>query len=254
MAWIVLAALLAAAVWTGRRAVSGARGARPLRDTGRHYRRCYSRRGFLRYGAALLVAGALVYSGADEALDQWHRRSIRGAASDAVARRLKFLGERFFFLYWGVFALLDGLWRSTALSRWGRRNFEAMVVGLPALWTMQYGLGASRPTDSGNTAGPRWRRPFHDDNSASGHAFMGAIPFLTLARAARAPLPRAAALTAAAGTGWSRLNDRKHYLSQVLLGWAAAWRAVEAVTPPGQDAQRASVMRPAPDPASDSRR
>ena len=30
-------------------------------------------------------------------------------------------------------------------------------------------------------------------------------------------------------TGWSRLNDRKHYLSQIILGWTIAWNAVSAV-------------------------
>jgi len=30
-------------------------------------------------------------------------------------------------------------------------------------------------------------------------------------------------------TGLSRINDRKHYLSQVILGWSIAWNAVEAV-------------------------
>ena len=29
-------------------------------------------------------------------------------------------------------------------------------------------------------------------------------------------------------TGWSRINDRKHYLGQVILGWVIAWNAVEA--------------------------
>jgi len=59
---------------------------------------------------------------------------------------------------------------------------------------------------------------------------MGAIPWLTAARLARAPLPRAAALAGSTLTGWSRINDRKHFLSQVWLGWFAAWTAVTAVT------------------------
>ena len=36
-------------------------------------------------------------------------------------------------------------------------------------------------------------------------------------------------------TGWSRINDRKHCLSQVLLGWTIAWNAVDA-TRAGDDA------------------
>ena len=212
-------------------------------------RRCYSRRGFLKLGGALLGAGALVYSGLDDRADRWHRDRVRSPQSDALARGLKPLGERPWFLAWGLVALLEARWRSTPLTRWGRRNFEAMVVGLPLLWGMQYGLGASRPTDGDGRRGPRWGRPLRDDNSASGHAFMGAVPWLTAAHLAAGPWPRAAAYAGSLLTGWSRVNDRKHYLSQVWLGWFAAWSAVAAVT--AASAPRAAAApdakRPAPD-------
>ncbi len=220
-----------------------------LAEAGRH---CYSRRGFLKLGAALLGAAALVYTGADDGVDRWHRDRVRSPASDALARRLKPLGERPWFLAWGLVALLDARWRSSALTRWGRRNFEAMVVGLPILWGLQYGLGASRPTDGDGLRGPRWGRPLRDDNSASGHAFMGAVPWLTAARMAGGPWPRAAACAGSLLTGWSRVNDRKHYLSQVWLGWFAAWSAAGAVAaaaaPAAADlADPADTERPAPD-------
>jgi hypothetical protein len=213
-------------------------------------RRCYSRRGFLQLGGALLGAGALIYSGADAGVDRWHRDRVRSPASDALACGLKPLGERPWFLAWGLLALLDARWRSTPLTRWGRRNFGAMVVGLPILWGLQYGMGASRPTDGANRRGPRWGRPLRDDNSASGHAFMGAVPWLTAARLADGPWPRAAAYAGSLLTGWSRLNDRKHYLSQVWLGWFAAWSATAAIAA-ADGADRGEVpdaKRPAPDP------
>jgi hypothetical protein len=31
-------------------------------------------------------------------------------------------------------------------------------------------------------------------------------------------------------TGWSRINESKQYLSQVVLGWTIAWNAVQAVS------------------------
>lgn len=221
-------------------------GASRLAEAGR---RCYSRRGFLQLGGALLGAGALIYSGADDRLDRRHRDRVRSPASDALSRGLKPLGERPWFLAWGFVALLDARWRSTSLTRWGRRNFEAMVVGLPLLWSLQYGLGASRPTDGDGLRGPRWGRPLRDDNSASGHAFMGAVPWLTAARMADGPWLRAAAYAGSLLTGWSRVNDRKHYLSQVWLGWFAAWSAAAAVAAVGTaDAAVApDTKRPAPD-------
>ena len=101
-----------------------------------------------------------------------------------------------------------------------------MVVGLPALWTIQKVMGAGRPTDP--VASPHYH-PFADDNTASGHTFIAAVPLLNLARIAGGPLERGAAYLASAATGWSRLNDRKHYLSQVLLGYYLAWQAVDTV-------------------------
>ena len=68
-----------------------------------------------------------------------------------------------------------------------------------------------------------------DDNSASGHAFIAAIPWLNLARRTGNMNARWAARFGSVLTGWSRINDRKHYLSQVVLGWSIAWNAVEAV-------------------------
>jgi membrane-associated phospholipid phosphatase len=186
-----------------------------------------SRRNFLRYGGALAGASVLVYSGADEAFEQWHTAHVKSDASDAVARPMNFLGKRFWFGYWGAFALLDGLVGSHQVTRFGRACFEAMVAGLPTLWTTQRVLGASRPNEN---RGPGFH-PFADANAASGHAFIWGIPcFVAWRMFAR----RSAKLTAAAlapWVGWSRLNDRKHYLSQVLLGYGIAWAAVEAVLP-----------------------
>ena len=206
---------------------------KPYAATGAHYRRCYSRRGFLKMGAATAAAAVLAHGGADTAFDAWHTDTVRSTASDRIAHVFKELGERYWFLVWAAFALFDGFLASNAVTRWGRRNSEAMVVGLPSLWTIQRVMGAGRPTDPNGD--PRYR-PFSDDNSASGHAFIAAIPLLTLARTVSGPWRRWAARVAALPTGWSRLNDRKHYLSQVLLGYYLAWHAVETVDAVGRDA------------------
>lgn len=211
----------------GRRAKRGpGRWAPLLKGTGAHWRGNYGRRAFLRLGGAVMVAGALAYSGADEAVENFHAGTVRSAGSDRLAHRLKFFGERFWFVNWLAVAAIDAWWQSGSFSRWGRANFEAMFVGLPVLWTVQRGLGANRPSsDHGN---PRWR-PLAADNSASGHTFMSAVPWLNLAvRCGRWPVAVAGHL-ASLGTGWSRLNDRKHYPSQILLGWVIAFNAVSAV-------------------------
>jgi len=186
-----------------------------------------------------LAAGLLAYSGADEAVERWHSGSVRSSGTDAVAGVIKFFGERFWFGLWFMTAAVDAWIRSGPFSRWARSNFEAMAVGLPVLWTVQRGLGANRPSsDDGN---PRWR-PMKAANSASGHTFIAAIPWMTLARSTRLKYVEIPAWVGSAVTGWSRMNDQKHYLSQVLLGWLIAWNAVAAV-------QEAPETLSYPDPA-----
>ncbi len=197
-----------------------------LEGTGSHWRRNYGRRSFLRLGGAVAAAGVLAYSGADEAVDSFHSGTLRSPGTDTASHIVNPFGERFWFLNWFLVAAVDTWVRSGPFSSWGRQNFEAMVVGLPVLWTLQRGLGANRPSDE--DPNPRWR-PLSDDNSASGHAFIAAIPWLNLARRLKGTYPKWAARFGSVLTGWSRVNDRKHYLSQVILGWTIAWNAVDAV-------------------------
>ena len=128
--WIVIG-LFVVCAWlvvpgVGRRKT----GARPLFvGTGRHWRRNYGRRSFLRLGAALAGAAVLAYSGADEEVDRWHADHVRGTTSDGVRRVVNPLGERWWFLNWLLVAAVDAWIKTSPLSRWGRRNFEALVVG-----------------------------------------------------------------------------------------------------------------------------
>jgi hypothetical protein len=216
------------------------RGSALLRHTGPQWRRAYGRRALLRYGLALGAAAVLAHLGGDQSFDRGHTEALdaregrggraqRPSPSDQVAELAKPAGERFWFLAWLVAALGDWLWRSTPFTRWGRANFEACCVGLPSLWVVQRGLGANRPSSDGGS--PRWR-PLQHANSASGHAFLGAVPWWTLARRLDARAAKVVVTALGTVTGWSRLNDRKHFLSQVLLGWTIAWTAVEATDPP----------------------
>ncbi len=230
--WVVLGlsvvcALLVLPERWGRRAKRKRGQMAPLfKGTGRHWRRNYGRRSFLRLGGATLLAGVLAYSGADEAAESFHSDSVRSSGTDRLAHIFKVFGERFWFVNWLLVAAADAWWQSGSFSRWGRANFEAMVVGLPLLWTVQRGLGANRP--SSDDGSPRWR-PMAAPNSASGHTFIAAVPWLTLAmRSGKAPVA-ALSHVASWATGWSRLNDRKHYLSQIALGWTIAYNAVSAV-------------------------
>jgi len=224
---VLVCALLAAPGFRRRRG----RSAPLFRGTGSHWRRQYSRRSFLLLGAAVAGAGVAVYSGLDAAVSDWHERKVRSAASNRVSRVGYELGNRPWFLVWLAVAAVDAWVRSGPFSRWGRANFEAMVVGLPILWTVQRGLGADRPSAEFPT--PHWQ-PLHKDHAASGHAFIAAVPWLNAARALGLHRWQPLLLAGSWLSAWSRLNDRKHYLSQIWLGWFIAWQATAAAGYRGQ--------------------
>jgi hypothetical protein len=244
-----LGAVIAAAVALLWRAPRPRRRGPPLlKETGPYWRRNYSRRSFLKLGGAAVVSAALAYSGADEALQSWYGDRVRSRGTDRAARHLHGYGERLWFLVWTTVAVVDAYFGTNSFSRWGRKNFEAMLVGLPLLWTLQRGLGANRPSDP--APDPRWR-PLADANAASGHAFIAGIPWLNLARRLPVGVGRAVARVLSTATAWSRLNDDKHYLSQIVLGWTIAWNATAAVDDPSTEPMPdGGPDEPRPDPVS----
>jgi hypothetical protein len=215
-----------------------------LRELGRTARRFYTRRNFLELVVASAGGAAIAYSGLDQAVQELHAGSIRSSGTDAVARVAKQFGETDVAIATLGFALADYLLPGTAAGRWGRECFTATATGLPVLWSWQRVLGGSRPSDE-KPWGPRFR-PLADENSVSGHTFVSAIPFLIAARQVSNPVARWGLRALSPVTGWSRINDERHYLSQVMLGYALAWKATQAadegVNPP---ASPTTTERPA---------
>ena len=107
------------------------------------------------------------------------------------------------------------------------RTTRAYLVGAPPVLFMQSCLGGSRPGERDDAS---FWRPFDDDNGASGHAFVGAVPFLTAARMTEDRRVKACWYALSVLPAWSRaVNDDSHYLSQVGLGWWMAYLACESV-------------------------
>jgi hypothetical protein len=91
---------------------------------------------------------------------------------------------------------------------------------------LQWVVGGSRPGEA--HSGSHWE-PFNDNNGVSGHAFMGAIPFLNAAHMTDNPWIRVACYAGSGMAGLSRVNDDSHYTSQAFLGWGMAYLAARAV-------------------------
>ncbi len=102
----------------------------------------------------------------------------------------------------------------------------AYLVGGPANLAMQRITGGSSPGESSDSS--HWR-PFNDDNGVSGHAFIGAVPFLTLAGMSDSKFSVYLSYAASTLAGLSRINDNAHFPSQVFLGWFMAFEATGSV-------------------------
>jgi hypothetical protein len=183
------------------------------------------------------IAGGAVLANTslDDDFQGWYQRDVRSPGTDDFAAFWKTFGEGQIFIpaYAGLAVatgFLDdrpGAPRAVAAANdFSDRVTRGYLVGTPPLVLMQALLGGSRPGEDG--VGSQWR-PFDDDNGVSGHAFVGAVPFITAARMCDRPLLKATFYTLSTFTAWSRINDDAHYLSQAGLGWWMAYLACRAV-------------------------
>jgi len=123
--------------------------------------------------------------------------------------------------------VLEGQPAGDIVGEWGSRSLRMFVVGAPPLYVLQLATGGSRPGEG--SAGSRWHF-FNDNNGVSGHAFVGAIPFLAAADMVESPLLKGTLYVCSTFVGFSRMTDNAHYPSQVFLGWYLAWASSAAVS------------------------
>ena len=178
------------------------------------------------------VGSEIANSDIDEDTQWRYQNFIRSSGTDDLAGVAKTFGEHSYLLpaalaAAGIGKALPEHYLTSSLGNWGELTFRAYLVGGPAVQLMQRVSGASRPKDF--EADSHWN-PFNDENGVSGHAFAGAVPFLTLAHMTDSPYLRYVFFGISTLAAWSRINDNAHYSSQALLGWFMAWEAVSAVS------------------------
>lgn len=206
---------------------------KPIATLKNDYQNFYQPERLGRLGLAFAGVGLMANVGtADSTLDhkfhQWYQNNIRSERTDQFAKISKNFGEGKYLIPLSLAAVGSHyVLPDNRVSSIGGDTFRAYAVGAPVLLVSQRALGASRPTEQ-PAQGSKYK-PLHDDNSVSGHAFMGAVPFLTLANHSDEPAVKYGAYLASILTAWSRVNDDKHYLSQAILGWYIAYESVNAV-------------------------
>jgi hypothetical protein len=177
------------------------------------------------------VAAPLANTSVDGGFRDWYQDDVRSRDTDNAARFFKTFGEgQIFIPSFAVLAVTGQYFADRPLlggvGDYSGRVTRAYLVGAPPMLLMQFVTGAGRPGE--HDSGSHWQ-PFRDSNGVSGHAFMGSVPFITAARMAENLLAKATLYGLSTFTGWSRINDDDHYLSQVLLGWWMGYLACRAV-------------------------
>ncbi|MFN9369510.1 MAG: phosphatase PAP2 family protein [Planctomycetia bacterium] len=195
------------------------------------YRSFYSCESLVCLTAAFGAGALMANTGFDTTMQNAWQRGVEPTGLGTFFSGCKDIGEgRYALPVFGLAAatglLFEGNPAGDAFGEWGSRSLRIFVVGAPPLYAMQWATGGSRPNES--SAGSQWD-PFNDNNGVSGHAFVGAIPFLAAADMVEHPLAKGTLYVCSTFVGFSRMTDDAHYPSQVFLGWYLAWASARAV-------------------------
>ena len=195
------------------------------------YRNFYSCESLVCLTAAFGAGALMANTGFDTTLQTAWQTSVTPTIVGNVSLT-KPIGEgRYALAVFGAAAatglIFEGRPSGDIVGEWGSRSLRMFVVGAPPLYGLQWATGASRPNDN-SSVGSGWKFG-QDDNGVSGHAFVGAIPFLAAAEMVENPWAKGGLYVCSTFVGFSRINDNRHYPSQVFLGWYLAWASSMAI-------------------------
>ena len=195
------------------------------------YRNFYDCEGLVCLSAAFGAGAIMANTGFDDTMQTAWQNGVEPTSLGTFFSGCKDIGEgRYALSVFGVAAatglVFEGNPFGDVVGEWGSRSLRMFVVGAPPLYVLQLATGAGRPSDG---RGSDWQF-FNDNNGVSGHAFVGAIPFLAAADMVESPLLKGTLYVCSTFVGFSRMTDNAHYPSQVFLGWYLAWASSRAVS------------------------
>jgi len=192
------------------------------------YSNFYTKSRMVRLGIGFSIGAIIANSSLDQNIRDEYQNKFRNNDTDNFSKTAKQFGNGKIMIPLAfATANLDYFYPDSKIARWGFDTSRAYIVGAPALLVMQFTTGGSRPNEKSYNS--QWR-PFKDNNGVSGHAFMGAVPFLTISYMYKDnPYIKYSSYIASFATAYSRVNDDRHYFSQALLGWYMAYESVDAV-------------------------
>ncbi|MDR2117036.1 MAG: phosphatase PAP2 family protein [Planctomycetaceae bacterium] len=191
----------------------------------------YDRDNVMNFGIVLAGSAILANSKLDRNFQRWYQGNVRSSYTNDFSVTSKIFGEGIYFIPITVTSALVYRWcqeqsgNSNTMGEFFSRTARGYAIGAPALLIGQYVLGGGRP-GSGSS---RWK-PFQETHGMSGHAFIGATPFITAAHMTDNPWAKGTFYVLSTFPAWSRINDDAHYISQVLLGWYLSYLSVRAIS------------------------
>jgi len=175
------------------------------------------------------VAGAAVFAntGMDRYIRNKYQDDLRSNETNDTLKIFNISGTAVAVViapaYLGAYGAGKLLHNST-MEEWALKSFRATVVGGPALLLVAAATGGDRPTEGGSNWGA-----FNNFHGVSGHTYFSAVPFITAAKMSDNPYQKAIFYGLSTLTGLGRINDDKHYFSQVALGWYIAYLSCAVV-------------------------
>src|SRR6266550_363782 len=177
--------------------------------------------------AAALVGVIGVASVADRGVDGWIQDQ-RSSQSDAVARGFRNGGQpEVVFGVAGGIVVAGVISGRPSLRRSGVRVLSSVVVAGVTTAVFKRGMGRLRPSE---TTDPYVFKPFtQHDAFPSGHSTLAFALATSLGEEVHNRWVTAALYAGATGTAWSRLNDHRHWLSDVMAGAAVGITAAKVM-------------------------
>jgi membrane-associated phospholipid phosphatase len=170
---------------------------------------------------AAAVAGVVVASGFLDQTVQTYTQDHRTETKDDIARVFKHMGQPEVYATVGLGTILAGLIASDDdITRAGGRITGSLVTAAASNSIIKYVVGRTRPNHS-SQPDPDEFAPFSGNVSfPSGHTAMAFALATSVSHEVHFLPAQIGLYSAATLTGWSRINDNKHWLSDVLGGAA----------------------------------
>lgn len=191
----------------------------------------YSCRGLRDLLLGIGVGAILANTSLDQEFRDWYQERVQNDEVDEFARLWNDSGDGAYVIpavvvVAAVGIVFDDTPLGGDLAEFGNRTLRAYAVGAPPVVFGQWALGGARPGESERQS--RWT-PFEFTHAISGHAFIGAVPFITAAKMTDCIWLKGGLYGLSVLPGWARVNRDKHYLSQAILGWWIACLSCTAV-------------------------